>query len=53
MEVKIHFLGGVADDLTGSCSLLTVKDGKKNVKILIDAGLIQGGFNDSLGSPSK
>lgn len=47
--IKIQFLGGVADgdDLTGSSSLLTVQEGKRTSKILIDAGLRQGG-KDSL-----
>lgn len=51
-KVRIRFLGGVADDpnnnLTGSCSLLQVEQGKKRTSILIDSGLIQCGFNDSL-----
>jgi len=48
MKVKIKFLGGVADSLTGSCTLLIVSDGKKTSRILIDCGLIQGGFKDSV-----
>lgn len=48
MEARIKFLGGVAGDITGSCYLLIVKEGKKSIKILVDAGLIQCGFNDSL-----
>lgn len=48
MKAKIKFLGGVAGNITGSCSLLIIKDKKKSVKILIDAGLIQCNFNDSL-----
>lgn len=48
MKGKIQFLGGVAGEITGSCHLLTFKEGKKTVKILIDAGLIQGNFSVSL-----
>jgi len=48
MKAKIKFLGGVADSLTGSCTLLTVSEGKKISRILIDCGLIQGSFKDSV-----
>ncbi len=48
MKAKMQFLGGLAGDITGSCSLLTVKEGKKSTSILIDIGLIQCGFKDSL-----
>ena len=48
MKVKIKFLGGVADSLTGSCTMLIVSEGKKISRILIDCGLIQGGFKDSV-----
>jgi metallo-beta-lactamase family protein len=48
MKAKVKFLGGVADHLTGSCYLLVVSEGKKISKILIDAGLIQGSFKDSV-----
>lgn len=48
MKAKVNFLGGVAGSLTGSCYLLTVTEGKKTFKILIDAGLVQCGFKDSI-----
>lgn len=48
MKAKINFLGGVAGNLTGSCTMLTVNEGKKTFRILIDAGLIQCGFRDSI-----
>lgn len=45
MDTKIgfKFLGGVADgdNLTGSCTLITIRQGKNIVRLLIDAGLIQ------------
>lgn len=47
--IKIKFLGGVVgNNFTGSCSLLVVRNGKSVTKILIDVGLIQDNFNDSL-----
>lgn len=48
MDAKIKFLGGLANEITGSCYLLTISDAKTNTKILIDSGLIQGHFKDSL-----
>lgn len=48
MKAKINFLGGVAGNLTGSCTMLTINEGKKTFRILIDAGLIQCGFKDSI-----
>jgi metallo-beta-lactamase family protein len=48
MKVKLKFLGGVADNLTGSATLLVVSEGKKIYRILIDCGLIQGSFKDSV-----
>lgn len=49
MRARIKFLGGVANDnLTGSCFLLVIERGKKKTNILVDAGLIQCGFHDSL-----
>lgn len=48
MKASIKFLGGVADNLTGSCTMLIVSEGKKTSRILIDAGLVQGGFKDSI-----
>jgi len=49
MPIQIKFLGGIAgSNLTGSCSLLTIKQGKRTLKVLFDAGLVQGGFRDSL-----
>lgn len=50
MKAKVTFLGGVAGNLTGSCSLLVISEGKKTFKILIDAGLVQCGFKDSIKS---
>jgi len=47
--ISLKFLGGVAsDNLTGSCMLLNTRQGKRNNKLLIDAGLIQGCFHKSL-----
>jgi metallo-beta-lactamase family protein len=44
-HIKMQFLGGVADgdNLTGSGILLEIRRGKKLIKILVDAGLKQGG----------
>jgi metallo-beta-lactamase family protein len=44
-RISVKFLGGTAegDDLTGSCILLTIKQGKNITNLLIDAGLIQCG----------
>ncbi len=53
-KISVQFLGGVAsnDNLTGSCNLLTVKQGKRINRILIDIGLIQTNikklFNENL-----
>lgn len=48
-KVQIKMLGGAADNnLTGSCLLLEIVQGKRTLRVLIDAGLIQGGFTDSL-----
>ncbi len=44
--VKIQFLGGVATEkigLTGSCTLVTVMQGDRTTKTLIDVGLVQCG----------
>ncbi|MFA4941722.1 MAG: MBL fold metallo-hydrolase [Patescibacteria group bacterium] len=46
-RISVQFLGGVAGNLTGSCVLLTVRQGRRKTNILIDCGLIQGGFKDS------
>lgn len=48
MEITLKFLGGVAGKLTGSCYLLTITIGKKIIRIIIDAGLIQGDFKKTL-----
>ena len=42
-QIRVKILGGTADgdDLTGSCILLTIKQGKNITRLLIDAGLIQ------------
>lgn len=48
-QIKVSFLGGVAsDNITGSCYLLTVKNGKKTIDILIDMGLVQCSFQESI-----
>lgn len=49
-SVSVQFLGGVADEqnLTGSCSLLQVKLGKNTYRFLIDVGLVQCRFRESL-----
>jgi len=49
-HIKIVFLGGLAssDNLTGSCILLIIQQGKSIAKILVDAGLIQCIFKESL-----
>ncbi len=49
VHAQIRFLGGVADrNLTGSCSMITITQGKRRLKILVDAGLVQGKFQDSV-----
>lgn len=48
METTIKFLGGTAGKLTGSCYLLTININGKNIKIVIDVGLIQGDFKKTL-----
>ena len=46
-NIRVQFLGGLAgDNLTGSCTLLTVAYKKKISRFLIDAGLIQCRFED-------
>ena len=48
-HVQIRFLGGnVGENITGSCSMLIIKERKKTTRILIDAGLIQGCFQNSI-----
>jgi metallo-beta-lactamase family protein len=48
--IDVKFLGGVAEgeNLTGSCILLKIRRGKKNTTLLIDAGLLQGDFQNSI-----
>jgi len=50
--MSVTFFGGVADpdvnNLTGSCTLFKVKQGKRITNILVDAGLIQGSFHGFL-----
>lgn len=47
--VKLKFLGGVVgNNFTGSCTLIVIKTGKIITKILIDVGLIQDNFSDSI-----
>ncbi len=48
MKAKVKFLGGVAGSLTGSCILLSVAKSGQNFKLLIDAGLVQCDFRDSI-----
>lgn len=49
MRALIKFLGGVADNnLTGSSSLLQIQVGRKKLNVLIDVGLIQDRFHDSI-----
>lgn len=47
MKAKLKFLGGLINEITGSCYLLRVHHKKKRLSILIDAGLVQCNFNDS------
>jgi len=48
-HIKVSFLGGVArDNITGSCYLLTILNGKKVINILIDMGLVQCSFQESI-----
>jgi len=44
MKISVKFLGGTADNgnLTGSCTLLNIKQGKLTTNILVDTGLWQG-----------
>ncbi|MCX6795174.1 MAG: MBL fold metallo-hydrolase [Candidatus Falkowbacteria bacterium] len=48
MKTKMQFFGGLAGELTGSCYVLSVIDGKRSFKIMVDAGLIQCNFKESL-----
>ena len=48
MEKKLIFLGGIASEITGSCYHLTITEGDKSTQILVDIGLIQGSFKESL-----
>ncbi|MFA4942001.1 MAG: MBL fold metallo-hydrolase [Patescibacteria group bacterium] len=47
-RISVQFLGGVVGQLTGSCTLLTVRQGKRIINILIDCGLVQCGFKNSI-----
>lgn len=47
-KISVQFLGGTAGHLTGSCTQITVTNGKETTKILVDAGLIQGKFQNNL-----
>lgn len=48
-HVQIRFLGGVASsNLTGSCLMVTIRQAKKTLKLLVDAGFIQGRYQDSI-----
>jgi len=46
ISIDVKFLGGVADNenLTGSCTLVTIRRGKSATRLLIDAGLLQCDF---------
>ncbi len=49
MKIKITFLGGVASsNLTGSSYVVSIRTGKKILKIMIDIGLVQGRHSDLL-----
>lgn len=50
ISISTKFLGGVADgdNLTGSCTLITIRRGKNLTKFLIDAGLVQCEFKNSV-----
>jgi metallo-beta-lactamase family protein len=47
MKISTKFLGGaVSDNFTGSATLIRIELGKKILRILIDAGLIQSSFGE-------
>lgn len=46
-RISVQFLGGVAGKLTGSCTKLTIRQGRRETNILVDCGLIQGGLKNS------
>lgn len=50
LKINAQYLGGVADgeNLTGSCIYIEIIRGKKISKILIDAGLLQCDFRNSI-----
>lgn len=50
MKAKIKFLGGSVGKITGSCYLIEVEatSNSKAINILVDIGLIQGNFIESL-----
>jgi metallo-beta-lactamase family protein len=50
IQVSYKFLGGLADgdNLTGSCTLVRIIRGKKEVLFLVDAGLLQCDFRKSI-----
>jgi metallo-beta-lactamase family protein len=50
MKLSVKFLGGTADNgnLTGSCTLLKIKQKKTETNILVDTGLWQGKQEQSL-----
>jgi metallo-beta-lactamase family protein len=49
LKINFGFYGGVAhnNNLTGSCTLVTVRRGKQLTQFLVDAGMWQGNFQDS------
>lgn len=48
-KVMVKFLGGIANglNLTGSCILVTVRIGKREIRVLVDSGLIHVNVNQS------
>lgn len=50
LRVDVRYLGGVANgiNLTGSCIYLKIRRGKKITRLLVDAGLLQCEFKNSI-----
>jgi metallo-beta-lactamase family protein len=55
IQISYKFLGGVADgeNLTGSCTLVKIRRGKKQIIFMIDAGLLQCDFRKSIEKNKK
>lgn len=55
MDVTLEFLGGLAttNNLTGSCTAISVGCGKKTTTILVDVGLVQGDVKNFFTNNSK